>query len=71
MQPNTKPHSGFSRRNLIGGAGTAGLVAASASLLCDPLRPDEPAELPAGTPTARKGYHLTDHIKRYYQTTLV
>ena len=60
-----QPKSLVSRRTLFAGAGTAGAVAAAATLL------------PGITPQAKEpparggGYHVTDHVKRYYQSTLV
>ncbi len=61
-----------SRRSVFAGASAVGAVAAVASLV-----PSIPA---AVTPTARPaelppekggGYRLSEHVKRYYQTTLV
>jgi hypothetical protein len=63
--------SDFSRRSLIAGARTIGLLAASASLL--PSRAVQGiVELgPLAAPTAAKGNHLSEHVKRYYRSTLV
>ena len=61
-----------SRRGFVLGAATVG-AAAAAVVTLPALREDE--ELPA--PEARKapdkggGYQLTEHVKRYYKTTLV
>ena len=61
----------LSRRHLFAAAGTVGAVAAVASLV--PGAVQEPdAEPEAGKPPERGGgYRLSEHVKRYYQTTLV
>ena len=68
----SQPKSKLSRRTLFAGAGTIGAVAAAATLLPGAVR-----EAPA-TPEASKapperggGYALTEHVKRYYKTTLI
>lgn len=63
--------NGLSRRTLVAGAGTVGFVAASASLLPNPADQAMVALLPPATRTVPKGYHLSEHVKRYYRTTLV
>ena len=72
-QPATKPDaSPLSRRRLFAGAGTAGAVAAVASVL-PALRP-EPAPVAAATAAAPEGgggYQLSAHVQRYYQTAKV
>lgn len=66
-----RPPTALSRRNLMTAAAGAGAVVATAHLLRP--TPDLPTAMPppgakaAGT----GGYRLTEHIKRYYQTTLV
>ncbi len=61
----------LSRRTLFAGAGTAGALAAATSLLPSVREaPVEPAALPK-PPAHGGGYSLTDHVKRYYKTTLV
>lgn len=66
-----EPKSRLSRRTMFAGAGTAGALAAAASLL--PGRNTAaPAEPQAKQPPERGGgYELTEHVKRYYQTTRV
>ncbi|HWI82825.1 formate dehydrogenase [Ramlibacter sp.] len=66
-----QPKSLLSRRTVFAGAGTAGALAAAASLLPAAGEPqDQPAQ--AKAPPARGGgYQLTEHVKRYYQTTRV
>jgi len=62
----------LSRRHLFAAAGTVGAVAAAASLvpgavqekIAQPPQPNEP-------PERGGGYRLSEHVKRYYQTTLV
>lgn len=63
------------RRKALFGIG--GVVAASAAAVV--VQSSGPAQLAAGaTPSSpssedgeNKGYRLTEHVKRYYQTTLV
>jgi hypothetical protein len=64
--------SPLSRRRLFAGAGTAGALAAAATLL--PRQPEAPAvagaeEKPA--PDAGGGYQLTAHVQQYYRTAKV
>jgi hypothetical protein len=63
--------SKLTRRTIFAGAGTAGAVAAAVSLL--PVVKQEPdaAAAPRPAPERGGGYSLTDHVKRYYQTTRV
>ena len=64
--------SPVSRRRLFAGAGTAGALAAVASVL--PLRREAAvaAVAPAKpAPEAGGGYQLTAHVQRYYQTTKI
>ena len=66
------PPSPLSRRRLFAGAGTAGALAAAATVL--PLgRPAEPLAqaTPPAAPEAGGGYQLTAHVQRYYQTAKV
>lgn len=61
----------LSRRRLFAGAGTAGAVAAATSLLpaVKAVQPEASALKPA--PEKGGGYSLTEHVRRYYKTTLV
>jgi hypothetical protein len=61
----------LSRRRLFAGAGAAGAVAGVAALVsrAPEPQPEPVAALPA--PEAGGGYQLTEHVKRYYQTTRV
>ena len=65
------PQSKLSRRRVFAGAGTVGALAAVAAVV--------PATKPAVGESAEKradvdqpsGYRLTEHVRRYYQTTKV
>lgn len=68
----SQSESKLSRRTLFAGASTAGAVAAVASLIPSVQQ----AVLPAGpqakaAPLRGGGYALTEHVKRYYKTTLI
>lgn len=66
-----EPKSRLSRRTLFAGAGTAGALAAAASLLPGrgtPASPEPPARQP---PERGGGYQLTEHVQHYYRTTRV
>jgi len=67
----SQPKSKLSRRTLFAGAGTATALAAAATLL--PQATQDAAGLPESKqpPAKGGGYQLTDHVKRYYKTTLV
>lgn len=64
--------SPVSRRRLFAGAGTAGALAAVASVL--PAQREAAvatATTPKPAPEAGGGYQLTAHVQRYYQTAKV
>ena len=67
----SQPKSKLSRRTLFAGAGTAGALAAAAGLLPRQLPQGAEAPQPAQPPERGGGYQLTDHVKRYYKSTLV
>ncbi len=67
----SQPKSKLSRRSLFAGAGTAGALAAAATLLPGAVRESTPAPEARKPPTQGGGYHVTEHVKRYYQTTLI
>ena len=67
----TQRKSTLSRRALFAGAGTAGAVAAAASLLPGVVQHSEPTTQAKEPPARGGGYQLTEHVKRYYQTTLI
>jgi len=66
------PSPQLSRRRVFAGAGTAGALAAAAVVL--PLAKPDSEEAVAEAkpaPDTDGGYRLTEHVKRYYQTTKV
>ena len=63
-----QPKTQLSRRTLFVGASTIGAVAAVATLLPSVQRPAAPPEAKAPSENGG-GYQLTEHVKRYYQTT--
>ena len=66
--PETTP-SPVSRRRLFAGAGTAGALAAAATVLPLSRTPEPVTQAPAKpAPEAGGGYQLTEHVMRYYQT---
>ena len=67
----SQPKSKLSRRTLLAGAGTVGAVAATATLLPDAARETAATTETKEPPARGGGYHLTEHVKRYYRTTLV
>lgn len=70
MSKSTTPQ--LSRRRVFAGAGTAGALAAAAAVL--PLGKPSAEPLAAGpkaAPDTTGGYQLTEHVKRYYETTKV
>lgn len=60
----------LSRRTLFAGAGTVGAIATVASLV-PAVRGAPAAEQPLAKPAKGGGYSLSEHVKRYYKTTLV
>lgn len=69
MSLNKSP---LSRRRLFAGAGTAGALAAAATVLPLQRETTPVADTPAKpAPEAGGGYQLTAHVQRYYQTTKV
>jgi hypothetical protein len=68
----SEPTSGLSRRTLFAGAGTAGALAAVATLTGAPQTlPQVPTvELPP-PPEKGGGYSLSEHVKHYYRTARV
>lgn len=61
----------LSRRNLFAGASAVGAAAAAVTLL-PAVRDPSPASEPKKEPPARGGgYHLSEHVLRYFQTTRI
>ena len=67
----SQPKSKLSRRTLFAGAGTAGAVAAAATLLPGVVQQTEPTPEAMAPPDKGGGYQLTEHVKRYYKSTLI
>ncbi len=68
----SQPASKLSRRTIFTGAGTVGAVAAAATLIPSIQPKPETAAAAVRPPPARGGgYSLSEHVKRYYKTTLV
>ena len=63
-----RPERKLSRRNFLLAAGAGG-VAATAAVVAGKSSQDQPkkAEVVSGS----KGYHVTEHIRKYYNTTKV
>jgi len=61
------PASRLSRRNFLFAAGAGGVVTAAAIVGKSPPAQPKKAEAVTGS----KGYHLTEHIRKYYSTTKV
>ena len=70
-QPASQPNVEVSRRKLFAGAATLGAIAATASLLPSAIPVIEPKVAVKAAPAKGGGYHLSEHVKRYYKTTLV
>lgn len=60
----------LSRRTLFVGAGAVGAVAAATSMLPS-VQNIAPQILQKAKPERGGGYELSEHVKRYYKTTLV
>lgn len=62
--------SKLSRRHWVAGASTVGALAAAAAVLPRAVKPQgEAVQKVAAATETTSGYRLTEHIKRYYQTT--
>ncbi|MGX5648972.1 formate dehydrogenase [Hydrogenophaga borbori] len=61
--------SRLSRRTLFAGAGTAGAVAAVASVMPVVQAPESAAIEAKPAPERGGGYTLSEHVKHYYRTT--
>ncbi|WP_066266261.1 hypothetical protein [Hydrogenophaga palleronii] len=60
------------RRTLFAGASTVGALAAAATLLPRVLPEEATAAAPKpAAPANGGGYSLSEHVKRYYQTTRI
>jgi hypothetical protein len=71
ITPMNRSADALTRRGLITSAAGAGAVAAAAQLLPS-VRVASTDSQPAPATQGRSGgYRLTEHVKRYYRTTLV
>jgi len=61
----------MSRRRLFAGATTLGALAATATLIPSVQQEATPAPVVKAPPSRGGGYTLSEHVKRYYKTTLV
>ncbi|WP_439683331.1 Formate dehydrogenase [Cupriavidus oxalaticus] len=62
------------RRSFLAGAGVVAAATGAAALTArGPSLPNQAAALPepADTPSDSKGYRVSEHIRKYYRTTLV
>jgi len=60
------------RRAMLAGVGTVGALTATAALLPIAEQAAESSAVPPKPePDKAAGYRLTEHVKRYYQTTRV
>jgi hypothetical protein len=65
-------HPSPSRRRFFAGAATVGSAAAAAVALPQVLEaPEASAEATRPAPEKGGGYHLSAHVKHYYQTTKI
>lgn len=67
--PQKNPH--LSRRTFLASAVTVGVAAASAATLPQSSQVVTPTADAKPAPKNGGGYHLSEHVKRYYKTTLV
>jgi hypothetical protein len=65
------PSGPVSRRSLFSGAGTVGALAAAATLAPGFVSDRAPAPVAKIAPLKGGGYSLSEHVKRYYKSTLV
>lgn len=61
----------LSRRMFLAGAATASAAAAGAAVLPEARQATQPVAQARPAPKNGGGYHLSEHVKRYYKTTLV
>ncbi|GLC90844.1 hypothetical protein Tamer19_02520 [Cupriavidus sp. TA19] len=62
------------RRTFLAGAGVVAAATGAAALTArGPALPDQASALPepTDTPSDSKGYRVSEHIRKYYRTTLV
>jgi hypothetical protein len=66
-----QPKSKLTRRHLFAGAATVGAAATVASLLPGAVQQAPTAPEAKAPPERGGGYHLSDHVKQYYKSTLI
>ncbi len=66
-----KPENALSRRVLFAGAGTAGALAAVATMLPKATKTVESKTEAPAVPTKGGGYSVTEHVQHYYKTTRI
>lgn len=66
-----KPENALSRRVLFAGAGTAGVLAAVASVLPSTPKAVESVAVPKAAPIRGGGYSVSEHVQHYYKTTRI
>jgi len=67
----SQPSSKLSRRTLFAGAGTVTALAAATAVLPTVVQETEASPEKKEPPAKGGGYQLTEHVKRYYQTTRI
>ena len=67
----SQPQFKLSRRTIFRGASAVGAVAAAATVLPGLVQQVESTPSSKQPPAKGGGYQLTEHVKRYYKTTLV
>ena len=66
-----KSSNKLSRRTLFAGASGVGAVVAAASLIPGLGASDAPGARPKAAPAKGGGYTLSEHVKRYYKSTVL
>jgi hypothetical protein len=67
----SQPVGKLSRRTLFAGVGTAGAIAAASTVVPRIAEEATRAAEPRTPPEKGGGYQLSEHVKRYYKTTLI
>jgi hypothetical protein len=67
----TQAKAKLSRRTLFAGAGTAGALAAAATVLPRVVEQQAPTPDVKPAPERGGGYQLSDHVRQYYKTTRI
>ncbi|UIF85464.1 hypothetical protein [Cupriavidus sp. UYPR2.512] len=70
----TEKQTRVARRTFLAGAGVVAAATGAAALTArGPAMPGQAAALlePTDPPSDSKGYRVSDHIRKYYRTTLV